>query len=108
MSDHDNTASNPNNHNNQEEKVPKHRDKLVALDSLSLGISVVIAILIGIGIGIWMKNFFNQEWLLWLGVFWGVGGAAANIQKVYARQKREMDKLADDPKYKYQKYDDSE
>ena len=91
---------------------PKHRDKLVALDSLSLGLSIVVAILIGVGLGVLMKNIFNQDWLLWLGVIWGIGGAISNIYKVYIRQKKELDSLADDPKYKHsinsnQNFDDA-
>jgi F0F1-type ATP synthase assembly protein I len=87
--------------NTNKEEVPKHRDKLVALDSLSLGISIVVAILIGIALGIGMRSLFGYEWLLWLGVFWGIGGAITNVFKVYNRQKKELDKLADDPKYKH-------
>jgi F0F1-type ATP synthase assembly protein I len=87
--------------NTNNEEVPKHRDKLVALDSLSLGISIVVAILIGIALGIGMRSLFGYEWLLWLGVFWGIGGAITNVFKVYSRQKKELDKLADDPKYKH-------
>ena len=33
------------------EQKPKHRDKIEALDSLSVGISMVAAIVIGVGVG---------------------------------------------------------
>ena len=67
---------------------------------LSLGISMVVAILMGIGLGVLLKNFFEQDWLLWVGVFWGVAAAFLNIQKEYKKLKKDMDELANDPKYK--------
>jgi F0F1-type ATP synthase assembly protein I len=94
-------SNNEENSNNTETKVPKHRDKLVALDSLSLGISIVVAILIGVALGVGMRSFFGYDWLLWLGVFWGIGGAITNVYKVYSRQKKDLDELANDPKYKH-------
>ena len=39
-----------NINNEEKEEKPKHQDKVVALDSLSLGISIVAAIIIGFGI----------------------------------------------------------
>ena len=39
------------------EQKPKHRDKIEALDSLSVGISMVAAIAIGVGIGLALKHF---------------------------------------------------
>ena len=80
---------------------PKHQDKIQALDHISLGISIVVAILFGIGIGLLLKDWTGYSWTLWLGVFWGVAAAILNIQKAYKRAKKELDKLADDPKYKY-------
>jgi len=53
----------------------------------------------GIGLGIWMKNTFNQPWLLWLGVFWGVAAAIMNIRIEYKKLKKELDEAAKDPKY---------
>lgn len=88
---------------------PKYRKFISAVDGLSLGISIVVAVLIGIGVGIFMKNIFGYWWLLWLGVFWGVGGAILNIYKAYKKQKRSLDELASDPKYRYKKdYDEEE
>ncbi len=80
---------------------PKFAKIIEGAEQLSLGISIVVAILLGVGIGLWMKNIFHQWWLLWLGVFWGVGGAILNIKKAYDKQKKELDKLKDDPKYQY-------
>ena len=64
-----------------EKITPKHRDKIEALDNLSLGISMVAAVAIGFGIGYGLKAFFEMDWLLWLGVFWGLGAAGLNIYK---------------------------
>ena len=52
---------------------PKFQKVIKAVDGLSLGISIVVAILIGVGLGIVMKNLFGHSWLLWLGIFWGMG-----------------------------------
>jgi len=79
-----------------------------AADHLSLGISIVVAVLLGVGIGIVLKNAFGAPWLLWLGVFWGVGGAFMNIYKVYKKQQKDLEKLADDPRYKNYKAKDDE
>ena len=79
---------------------PKYRKIIEGAEALSLGVSIVVAILIGVGIGIWMKNSFGYSWLLWLGVFWGVAAAGLNIYKAYRKQKKELDELKNDPKYK--------
>ncbi|SFV54011.1 ATP synthase protein I-like membrane protein [hydrothermal vent metagenome] len=91
---------------NKEE--PKLKKIVVAADGLSLGISIVVAILLGVGLGILMKNIFGIPWLLWLGVFWGVAGAILNVYKAYKKQKKSLDELANDPRYRHQKYDDSD
>jgi len=82
-------------------KKPKYAKIIEGAEQLSLGISIVVAILLGVGIGLWMKNSFDKPWLLWVGVFWGVGAAILNIKKAYDKQKRELDKIKDDPKYQY-------
>jgi len=82
------------------EKKGKIGKSIEGAEKLSLGISIVVAILMGIGIGVWMKNTFHQSWLLWLGVFWGVGAAIMNIRIEYKKLKKELDKVAKDPKYK--------
>ena len=82
------------------EKKGKIGKTIEGADKLSLGISIVVAILMGIGIGVWMKNTFHQGWLLWLGVFWGVAAAVMNIKIAYKKLKKELDEVANDPKYK--------
>jgi len=74
-------------------KKLKYGKIIEGAEQLSLGISVVVAILLGVAMGLWMKNTFNQAWLLWLGVFWGIGGAILNVKKAYDKQKRELDKI---------------
>ncbi len=93
-----------------ENKKPKYGKIIEGAEQLSLGISIVVAVLLGVGAGLLMKKYFGFSWLLWLGVFWGIGGAFLNIRKAYLKQKKELDKLKDDPKYNYkpQKYDDDE
>ena len=81
-------------------KQPKYRKIIEGAEALSLGISIVVAILIGVGLGLWMKSMFHQAWLLWLGVFWGVAAAILNVYKAYKKQKKELDELAKDPRYK--------
>ena len=53
-----------NNQIEEKEEKPKHQDKVVALDSLSLGISIVAAILIGFGIGYGLKQLTGYTWTL--------------------------------------------
>ncbi len=91
---------------NQEE--PKLKKVINAADGLSLGISMVVAVLLGVGLGILMKNLFNIPWLFWLGVFWGVAGAILNVYKAYAKQKKSLDELANDPRYRHKRYDDAD
>lgn len=91
---------------NKEE--PKLKKIVVAADGLSLGISMVVAILLGVGLGLLMKNIFDTPWLFWLGVFWGIAAAILNVYKAYKKQKKSLDELADDPRYRHKKYDDSD
>ena len=74
-------------------KKGKIRKTIEGAEKLSLGISIVVAILMGIGIGVWMKNTFHQNWLLWLGVFWGVAAAIMNIRIEYKKLKKEFEKI---------------
>ena len=87
---------------------PKLKKIVVAADGLSLGISMVVAILLGVGIGIVLRNIFGYSWLFWLGVFWGIAGAILNVYKAYDKQKKSLDELANDPKYRHKKYDSDE
>ena len=79
---------------------PKYAKLVEGADNLSLGISIVVAILIGVGFGIFLKKSFGYDWLLWLGVFWGVAAAVLNIYKAYKKQMKELEKLKDDVRYK--------
>jgi F0F1-type ATP synthase assembly protein I len=91
------------------EEEPKLKKVIDGADGLSLGISIVVAVLLGVGLGLGMKNLFGIGWLLWLGVFWGVGGAILNVYKAYQKQKRMFDELAKDTRYSYNpnaKYDE--
>ena len=63
---------------------------------------MVVAVLFGIAIGLGMRYVFGYDWLLWLGVFWGVAAAVVNVYKVYQKQVASYDSIKDDPKYKYQ------
>jgi F0F1-type ATP synthase assembly protein I len=87
--------------------LTKSQKTYQGLSGLSLGISMVVAILFGVGIGLWLRSMFGEEWLLWLGVFWGIGGAVLNVYKAYKKEQREYDKIAQDPKYQNH-FDDSE
>ncbi len=86
---------------NKEEKVPKHKNKIQALDNLSLGISMVVAVAIGVGIGILLKDWTGKTWTLWIGVALGIFAAFNNIYKAYQRAQKEFEGLADDPRYAY-------
>lgn len=69
-------------------------------EQLSLGISIVVAILLGVGLGLLLKKYTGYEWTLWLGVFWGIGGALMNVYKAYKKQKKSLDELKDRYKVK--------
>jgi F0F1-type ATP synthase assembly protein I len=91
-----------------QEQEPKLKKVVEGANDLSLGISIVVAILMGIGIGIGLKKIFGISWLLWLGVFIGVGAAIRNIQIAYQKTKASLDELKDDPRYKRRRFDDDE
>lgn len=80
---------------------PKFKKFVDGAEHLSLGISIVLAVIIGVALGLAMKKYLGYDWLLWLGVFWGIAAAGLNIKRAYTRQKKELDKLKDDPKYKH-------
>jgi len=90
-------------------KEPKFGKIIEGADNLSLGISIVVAILLGVGVGILLRDALGYDWLLWLGVFWGVSAAGLNVYKAYKRQMKSLDELKDDVRYKdYQYKDDDE
>ncbi|MCI5968743.1 AtpZ/AtpI family protein [Helicobacter sp.] len=97
------------NHTNLEsQNTPKYKEAVLAYSNATLGISMVLAVLIGIGIGYALESLFNVRWLFWLGVAWGICAAILNVYKAYKRQKKELDALADDPKYAHCKYDEKD
>ena len=83
---------------------PKYAKLVEGADNLSLGISIVVAILIGVGFGIFLKKSFGYDWLLWLGVFWGIGGAILNVYKAYSKQYKEFEELAKEKRYAIKKH----
>lgn len=92
----------------EENQTPKHQGKLRALDNLSLGISMIVAVIIGFAIGYGLKSWLGYDWLLWLGLFWGIAAAGRNLQKAYYRAKKEFEGLENDPRYAHRaKYGDS-
>ncbi len=89
---------------------PKYGKIIEGAEQLSLGISMVVAVAIGVAIGIGLKKLFGISWLLWVGVFIGIASAGLNLKRAYQKQKAELDKLKDDPRYKdySAKYDDDD
>ena len=85
----------------EKEQKPKHRDKIEALDSLSVGISMVAAIAIGVGIGLALKYFTGYTWTLWLGIAWGIAAAGLNVYKAYKRAQKVYEGMENDPRYSY-------
>lgn len=85
----------------EKEQKPKHRDKIEALDSLSVGISMVAAIAIVVGIGLALKHFTGYTWTLWLGIFWGIAAAGLNVYKAYKRAQKVYEGMENDPRYSY-------
>lgn len=93
--------------NQEVEQKPKHQDKVVALDNLSLGISIVAAIIIGFGIGYGLKQLTGYTWTLWVGIAWGIFAAILNIYKAHKRAQKQFEGMENDPRYAYRaKYGD--
>jgi len=90
------------------QEEPKLKKIVDAADGLSLGISIVVAVLLGVGLGYVMRKYIGYDWLFWLGVFWGIAGAILNVYKAYEKQKKSLDELADDPRYKRRTFDDDD
>lgn len=90
------------------EKIPKHRDKIVALDNLSVGISMVVSIVIGCALGYGLKVWTGYTWTLWLGVFWGIAAAFLNVYRAYKRAQKTFEGMENDPRYSHRaKYGDN-
>lgn len=83
-----------------EEEKPKVRRIIEGAEQLSLGVSMVVAVLLGVGIGILLKNWTGAGWTIWIGVFFGVSAAILNVYKAYVKQKKSLDELKDDIRYK--------
>ncbi len=92
-----------NTQSNEKNTPPKHRGKFEALDNISLGISIVVAVILGVGLGLLLKYLTGYAWTLWIGVFYGIAAAFLNVYKAYKRAKKDLDILADDPKYAHLK-----
>jgi len=80
---------------------PKHQGKLAALDNLSLGISIVAALVIGAGVGVLLKKWTGYDWLLFVGIAWGIAAAGLNVYKAYKRAQKQFEGMEDDPRYSY-------
>jgi len=90
-------------------ETPKYAKLVEGADGLSLGISIVVAVLMGVGVGMLMKSAFDQNWLLWVGLLWGVGGAILNVYKAYKKQVESYAEFKDDVRYKnYKQQDDDD
>lgn len=87
--------------------TPKAQKLIDSAYDLSLGISIVVAVLLGLGAGILLQKLSGSVWGLGVGIFWGVGAAVLNIYKAYKRTKKDLEALAHDPKYNYEKPKDS-
>ena len=84
----------------KKEDDPKFKKIVDAADGLSLGISMVVAVLIGVAIGLGLQKLTGAMWTLWVGVFIGIAAAVLNVYKAYDKQKRSLDELANDPRYR--------
>lgn len=80
---------------------PKFKKIAEGANGLSLGIAMVVAVIIGVGIGLGLRSLTGIGWTLWIGVFIGVSASILNVYKAYEKQKKSLDELADDPKYRY-------
>jgi ATP synthase protein I len=90
------------------QEEPKFKKVVDAADGLSLGISMVVAVVTGVAIGLGLKALTGVTWTLFIGVFIGIAAAILNVYKAYVQQKRSLDRLKEDPRYKHTKYDDSD
>ena len=91
------------NNTQEEEHKPRVKPIIEAADSLSLGISMVVAVFLGLGIGWLLKHFTGIAWTFWIGVFIGIAAAILNVYKAYAKQYKEFEELAKEPRYAIKK-----
>ncbi|MFA6195193.1 MAG: AtpZ/AtpI family protein [Sulfurimonas sp.] len=94
----------------EKQETPRIKPIIEAADSLSLGISMVVAVLMGVGIGYLLRSLTSIAWLFWVGVGIGIAAAILNVYKAYAKQYKEYEELAKEPRYaiKKQLEDDDE
>lgn len=98
----------PDNIQNEEDKAPRVKPIIEAVDSLSLGISMVVAVLMGVGIGWLLRRLTDIGWLFWVGVAIGIAAAILNVYKAYAKQYKVFQELAKEPRYAIKKQLDEE
>ncbi len=107
----DEVRENPleDNTNKDETETPRIKPIIEAADSLSLGISMVVAVLMGVGIGWLLRSLTDIYWTFFIGVFIGIAAAILNVYKAYSKQYKEMQDLAEQPRYAIKKQlDDDE
>ncbi|MDU7693486.1 MAG: AtpZ/AtpI family protein [Helicobacter sp.] len=75
----------------KEKEEPKYSKIIQGATALSLGISIVVALLIGVLIGIGLVKLFGHKWLIFIGLFLGLGAAISNVIKAYKKQKDLLD-----------------
>jgi F0F1-type ATP synthase assembly protein I len=92
----------------KEEHKPRIKPIIEAADTLSLGISMVVAVLMGVGIGWLIKSLSGIAWTFWIGVAIGIAAAILNVYKAYAKQYKEYEELAKEPRYAIKKQLDDE
>jgi len=91
------------NEEKKEQNAPRIKPIIEAADHLSLGISMVVAVLMGVGIGLLLKSVTGASWTLWIGVFIGIAAAVLNVYKAYAKQYKDYEELAKQPRYAIKK-----
>lgn len=100
--------ANENRVNEEEQEKPRIKPIIEAADSLSLGISMVVAVLMGVGIGWLLRSLTDVYWTFFIGVFIGIAAAILNVYKAYSKQYKEMQDLAQEPRYAIKKELDDE
>lgn len=80
----------------EQQEQPKAKRVVEGAYDLSLGISMVVAVVIGVLVGLGLKKLFGVDWLFWVGVAWGIGGAILNVYKAYKRQVKAFEEYKDD------------
>jgi len=92
----------------KEERKPRIKPIVEAADSLSLGLSMVVAVLMGVGIGWVLKRVTGESWTLWIGVAIGIAAAILNVYKAYAKERKDYEELAKEPRYAIKKKIDND